>query len=103
MIRPTVGLAVVALLASACAAHKSTAPTPGAQAKKGDQPDSEQLVCMKEKPTGTHFPKTVCYTQEELGEVSQATQDSIRKASRGGASAPRTGERSPGATPGAGR
>jgi hypothetical protein len=103
MIRPTLVLAVVALLASACAAHKSASPTSGAQAKNGEQADSEQLVCLKEKPTGTHFPKTVCYTQEELGVVSQATQDSIRKASRGGSSPQRSGERSPAASPGAGR
>ena len=101
MTRPSLAL-LVALLASACAAPRSTSPSPGSVAKadKKDRPDSS-LTCYQEAPTGSHIVKTVCYTPEQLAQMSREAQDFIRQASQSGASS--SMPNSPGSSPGAGR
>lgn len=41
--------------------------------------EKDQLVCRKERKVGTHFPKTVCYTQEEIEVMRRAAQTELGK------------------------
>jgi hypothetical protein len=79
---------VVALLASACAPHRSTSPSSRSVSsgsaptvEKKDRPDSAP-VCFQEAPTGSHIMKTVCYTQEDLAEMRREAQDLIRQSTQ---------------------
>lgn len=81
---------VVALLASACAPHRSTSPSSGsapsasaASASKASAPAAEKKdstpVCFQEAPTGSHIMKTVCYTPEQLADMTREAQDWLRQ------------------------
>jgi membrane-bound lytic murein transglycosylase B len=78
MTRPSLALAL-ALLASACA-HKSRATQKTSEAHAAAP--KEEVVCYNEQPTGSHIAKMVCYTQEQLGMMSQAVQDFFRQATQ---------------------
>lgn len=74
-----------ALLATACAGTRGTSTS----AASGSGPASaqpvaakDQLICRYERPTGSNIPTRVCYTQEQLDEMSQATQDALRRATQ---------------------
>jgi hypothetical protein len=41
--------------------------------------EKDQLVCRKERKVGTHFPKTVCYTHEEIEIMRRAAQAELGK------------------------
>lgn len=41
--------------------------------------EKDQLVCRKERKVGTHFPKTVCYTHQEIEEMRRAAQTELGK------------------------
>jgi hypothetical protein len=77
---------LVALLGLACAApSRTSAPTSGttsaAPAKKdGGAVAASPLVCRTERPTGSNYPRRVCYRQEDLDEASLSAQDAHRRA-----------------------
>jgi len=56
------------LLVSGCAAQPET-PEAIAAAPFGDAPEAPQIVCKKEKPTGSNRPVTVC--REVAGAIDQ--------------------------------
>ena len=41
--------------------------------------EKDQLVCRKERKVGSHFPKTVCYTRQEIEQMRRAAQDELGK------------------------
>jgi hypothetical protein len=81
MTRPSLALAL-ALLASGCA-HKSRATQKTSEAQAA-APKVADVVCYKEQPTGSHIAQTVCYTEEQLGMMTQAAQDFLRRAAQTG-------------------
>lgn len=83
----TRALAAVALLALACAGPSRTttaAPAPqAAPAQKADAaaaPAKSRLICRTERPTGSNYPRRVCYREEEVDAASMAAQDAHRRA-----------------------
>jgi hypothetical protein len=84
MTRPILAL-LVALLAGACTAHRSSsAPQvasagPAVQAS-ADKSSTPGLVCHSERPTGSNIVTRVCYTQEEIDAMSLSAQDAHRRA-----------------------
>jgi hypothetical protein len=95
--------ALVALLASGCALHRSgsskKANDAAAKAMAAEKPTEEKpapgVICRNERPTGTNIARRVCYEETDLEEASRAAQETIRQASRSGSSPKRTAERPP--------
>lgn len=84
MHRPTL-LATTALAFLACAAPRGSAPSssasPSSGAKVADAQSSKpRLICRTERPIGSNIPQRICYTQEQLDDMSQAAQDAHRRA-----------------------
>lgn len=79
MTRPSLAL-LGALLASACAAHRSSSD----KSAKAAIP-KEEVVCFKESPTGSHIVQRVCYPKAELDTATAAAQDAMRRAAQAGA------------------
>lgn len=79
---------VVALAIVLAAGPALAGETP---APKADD-DREQVICKKERPTGSHLPVRVCLTKaewERMSEVSQgAFKDAKRRPSKGVGSGP---------------
>ncbi|HEY6101451.1 MAG TPA: hypothetical protein VIW03_18580 [Anaeromyxobacter sp.] len=85
----TTAAAVAALfLATACAAPRTGATSPSvaaggaAQAPAKAESPKTSLVCRTERPTGSNIPRRVCYSQDDLDEMSQAAQDAHRRATQ---------------------
>lgn len=78
----------VALLSAALAGCASTAPEgKSLEAKVVDAKPSDRsgTVCQREKPTGSHFPITVCRTLEEIEldkQAANAMRDRMSSAPR---------------------
>jgi hypothetical protein len=75
MTRPSLALAL-ALLASGCA-HKSRAAQKTSQAQEAAS--KEEVVCFKERPTGTQIAQRVCYPKEQFDTQVAAAQDQFRR------------------------
>ncbi len=79
--------ALVASLALACAGpSRSTTPPsaagsgPPAKSEGAADPAKSPLVCRMERPTGSNYPRRVCYRQEDIDAASIAAQDAHRRA-----------------------
>lgn len=76
----------VAFLGLACAApSRTTAPASGTASAAPARKDTgavatSPLICRTERPTGSNYPRRVCYRQEDLDATSQAAQDAHRRA-----------------------
>lgn len=86
--------ALLAVLALACAgSSRSTAPPsaaqPGSPVKKegGATAATSPLICRTERPTGSNYPRRVCYREEDLDAASIAAQDAHRRAVSSGTQA----------------
>ncbi len=42
--------------------------------------EKDKLVCRREKRVGSHFPRTVCFTREEIEADRQSAQDAVWRA-----------------------
>ena len=42
--------------------------------------EKDELVCRREKPTGSHMSKTVCYTREQIEAQRNAAQEALHDA-----------------------
>jgi hypothetical protein len=73
---------IATVLGIACAAPRSAsspaASTPGAVAK-APEVAKDRLICRYERPTGSNIPERICYTQDQLDEMSRAAQDAARR------------------------
>jgi hypothetical protein len=83
MTRPI--LALLALLAGGCAAHRSSSSqnassSPGTQPAGNGKGAAPALLCRTERPTGSNIMTRVCYSEDELDTMSQAAQDLHRRA-----------------------
>jgi hypothetical protein len=92
MTRPLLAL-LVALLAGACAAHRTTssqqkaasAATPQAATGKAAAP---LVLCRPERPTGSNIMTRVCYSEDDLGALDPAAQETLRRAQQQGSYQP---------------
>ncbi|WP_372786985.1 hypothetical protein [Phenylobacterium sp.] len=77
--------AAALLLAAADPAPPAVTPpsasAPVAQAAAA--PKAAKKVCWQETPTGSHFSKQVCVTQDEYDRAQRAAQDSVAEHGRG--------------------
>ena len=87
MVRVTIALASVLLLASACAtssAPAASAPlkaqaTAAPQTGGGVAADDQKLICEMERPVGSNIPKRVCRTKAQIDRERDAAQDKMRE------------------------
>jgi hypothetical protein len=75
MTRPSLAIAL-ALLASACA-HKSRAAQKTSEAQVAEP--KEEVVCFKERPTGTQIVQRICYPKADFDTQVAAAQDQFRR------------------------
>jgi len=68
--------AVVCMMALAVPALAAEVPTRAAPAKPVTQ--KPKLSCTYETPTGSHFPKKICVTEEQRAERRTADQEAMR-------------------------
>jgi hypothetical protein len=76
---PTTVDAAMAEEERAAALEQMTTEEKVAIYNEGVEEEKDQLVCRKERKVGTHFPKTVCYTQQEIEEMRRAAQSELGK------------------------
>jgi len=55
-----------------------------AETTVADAQDPNEMICRRERPTGSHFSRRVCRTRAQLEAEQAATQDLMRQ-NRGGA------------------
>lgn len=90
-----VPLAATALVLAACASKPADPAQTEAEAARaealaqmtleekvelynaGVENEMDKLVCRKERPLGSHFPRTRCYTKQEIEEMRRAAQDQL--------------------------
>jgi hypothetical protein len=76
-----------ALLDLACASPRSASGSaasgassaPAASTSSPQVAAKDRLICRYERPTGSNIPERICYTQEQLDEMSRAAQDAARR------------------------
>ncbi len=76
----------ISFLALACAgSSRSTAPAAVQSASPGKSaeaaaPAKSPLICRTERPTGSNYPRRVCYREEDIEATRAAAQDAHRRA-----------------------
>jgi hypothetical protein len=83
-----------ALLALGCASSRSASGSaasgaPVANAASPQPAAKDRLICRYERPTGSNIPERICYTQDQLDEMSRAAQDAARRSTSNAATVPR--------------
>ncbi|MDD3765330.1 MAG: hypothetical protein PHP86_18705 [Nevskiales bacterium] len=70
---------VVCCALTACASPSPQTPAGVGAAVADSGDDRERLICRRETPTGTHFPRLVCLTQAQRDDLAAANQNEINK------------------------
>lgn len=67
------------LLAGVDAASPAPSPAPPAAAASPApaKPKGPDLVCVEEKPTGSHFPKRICMTRDQADLAERQAKDAM--------------------------
>ncbi len=86
IVAPALAFAVLACASSRSSTQRTNGgSTSGAQAANSSTAPAPRLVCRTERPTGSNIPRRVCYSEEQLDEMSRAAQDAHRKATQSAA------------------
>lgn len=88
-------VAIALALIGGCSAHSTTrdssAVVAGTTGSAGYQASaaseqveekSEQLICRRERPTGSRISETICMTAEDWERIARGSQETIRQAQR---------------------
>lgn len=83
MIR-TAALSTLLALSACAAPSRTAAPSTGSSSaplkSDGAPVAASPLICRTERPTGSNYPRRVCYRQEELDAAAAKAQDEHRRA-----------------------